>query len=1388
MVIIPGYQIVELLYESSSSLIYRGWRDRDRLPVILKLLDRYPSLKEIARFRLEYEITSNFNLEGVVKAYSLETCSQSLMMVLEDLGGESLSKLRLTCQFSLEELLKLAKAITEILGQIHQQNIVHKDINPSNIVFNPVTKQLKIIDFGISSVLLPDNNTIANSNILEGTLAYISPEQTGRMNRSIDYRTDFYSLGVTLYQLLCDRLPFETTDANELVHCHLAKQPIALYKIKPEIPIVVSDLVLKLLVKNPEKRYQSSWGICADIEECLQQLQNHGEIKTFTLGSRDIGDKFHISQKLYGRDKEIQALLATFARVAENRSEIVIVSGDSGIGKSALVGEIEAEILQRQGYFITGKFERLNSNIPYYGWICAIQQLVERLLTEPEAEVQIWRDKLLTTLGNNGRVIVDLIPELELIIGKQIAATELPPAEAENRFNLVWQSFIRVFTQPEHPLVIFLDDLQWADRASLNLIQLLMTALNNRYLLVIGACRTDEVDARHLLSLMLNKLESVAVKLNYIDLNVLSLDDINRLIADTLHCELANSKPLAKLVQEKTAGNPFFINRFLKSLYQKQLIYFEFPGGWQWNVESLQTQIMQSADNVVDLIIDKLQYLSATTQQILKIAACLGEYFDLKTLVLVNHKSFKDTAIDLLEAVEQGSIVPLVNEYKYLTAYTQEVAEDLQVTYKFIHDRVQQVIYSTIVEIDKKSLHLQIGRSLLQSTTPENLSDKIFTIVNHLNLGMELITEPKQQEELARLNLVAGKKAKSSVAYAAALTYFNMGRKLLGKANCLESSPLTLDLYSSAAEAAYLNGDFEQMQRLTEIVLQQFRNPLDRVVVYSVKIQAYIAQNQFLEAIATARQVLQTLGVKLPEHPSKWDLIWGKFKTQLVLQGKTPTELADLPLMSDPYKLAAMKTIASICTPTYFITPQLWQLMVFQKIQLSLKYGNAPGSPFGYADYGMVLAVEGNLEASYQFARLALNLLSRLKATEFKPKTFLLVNIYIRHWREHLRETLNPLLEAYQAGLATGDLEYAVFCLVFRFYHSYLVGRELPEIAAEMATYDNAIAQFKLETPLYIYKIYRQVTLNLMGESENPCCLSGESYDESRDLPLHLAKGDRYTIFHLYLNKLILNYLFQDYPQAVADAERTEELLLTGAVGLLLVPVFYFYASLTHLALFSHVSPTQQQQILTKVAANQKKMQTWANHAPMNYLPKFYLVEAEKYRLLGKTSEAIDAYDRALALTKEHQYQQETALTEELTAQFYLDRGKTQIARVYFLDARYSYFLWGATAKVKDLETRYPQLLSSVPSERLSTTTTSSTRNEVLELATVMKASQALSEEMLLDKLLAKLIQILIENAGAETGCLILETQGKLSIEARGSFESDSCRSSPISCFRKCSS
>ncbi|MEW6497836.1 MAG: serine/threonine-protein kinase PknK, partial [Cyanobacteriota bacterium] len=654
MINLSGYQIAEQLYESANSLVYQGYRLEDWQPVILKMLKRaYPLPEEIARFKREYEVTHSFDQTGVVDAYSLEKDHNCWVMVLEDFGGQSLDLLKLAGKLDLIDFLTLAIKIIDILGQIHQRYIIHKDINPSNIVFNGKTQQVKLIDFGISTLLSRENSTFRNPNLLEGTLAYISPEQTGRMNRTIDYRTDFYSLGVTFYELLTGKLPFPTSDALELVHYHIAKQPAPPHEHKPEIPPVISEIVLKLMAKNAEDRYQSAHGLKADLEECLRQLPAKSQIDPFPLGQHDVSDRFQIPQKLYGREREIHTLMTAFDRVSQGASEMMLVSGYSGIGKSALVQEVYKPLTCQRGYFIAGKFDQFQRNIPYASLIQAFRSLVRQLLTESVAAIATWREKLLTALDSNGQVIIEVIPEVELIIGSQPALPDLPPTEAQNRFNLVFQNFINVFTRPEHPLCIFLDDLQWADGASLKLIELLMTGVDGKYLFLIGAYRDNEVSQAHPLMLTLDEIKKTKTTVNQISLSSLTLPHVTQLITDILHCQPTTALPLAELVLTKTGGNPFFVTEFLKSLYAEALLAFDYErGSWQWDLGEIQAQ--QITDNVVELMAEKMQKLPPQTQAVLELAACVGNQFDLERLAIVYEKSLRETATDLWAALAEG--------------------------------------------------------------------------------------------------------------------------------------------------------------------------------------------------------------------------------------------------------------------------------------------------------------------------------------------------------------------------------------------------------------------------------------------------------------------------------------------------------------------------------------------------------------------------------------------------------------------------------------------------------------------------------------------------------------------------------------------------------------
>ncbi|MCL1469598.1 trifunctional serine/threonine-protein kinase/ATP-binding protein/sensor histidine kinase [Argonema antarcticum] len=1393
MITLPGYQVLAEVDESVNSIVYRGIRNSDNLPVILKVLKKeYPTLDEIRRYKQEYEIISHLNIDGVVKGYDLQKYENTPVIILEDFGGESLKKLMASVTFTLSESLQIAIKITLCLGQLHQQNIIHKDINPANIVFNLESGIIKLIDFDISTVLTRENSIIKNPNVLEGTLAYISPEQTGRMNRSLDYHTDYYSLGVTFYELFTGQLPCYANDAIELVHCHIAKQPVPPCEVNTEIPKAVSDIVMKLLEKTAEDRYQSAYGLKADLEECLAQLQRNGNISDFQIGRKDISDKFQIPQKIYGRESEIEGLIKTFERVIQGSSEMMLVSGYSGIGKTSLVQEIYKPITKQRGYFIAGKFDQFQRNIPYSAIVSAFSDLVRQLLTESEAQLCGWRDKLKAALGANGQVVIDLIPEVELIVGKQQSAVTLPPTEAQNRLKLVFQNFISVFAKVEHPLVIFLDDLQWADAASLKLIELLMTTATTG-LFVIGAYRDNEVSAVHPLMLTLDEIQKAGAVVNHIFLEALDLANVNLLISDTLHCTPESSLPLAELVLERTKGNPFFTNEFLKSLYAENLIKFDYQqGGWLWSIEGIAARGF--TDNVVELLADKIQKLPHTTQQALQLAACVGNQFDLDKLANVYKKSPQETAADLREAVAEGLILPLGNSgnVELVLIYRESFNDSLPIThyrlpeYKFAHDRIQQAAYSLIPASSKQAVHTQIGQLLLQNTPPSQREQKIFDILNQLNFGIELINVQSERDELAELNLIAGKKAKASAAYQPAFNYLNIGIELLNKEKPGFSSwetlyNLTLELYVEAAEAAYLSGNFEEMTRLAEVVLEEAQMLLDKVKIYEVKIQACIAQNKLLEAIKTALQVLKLLGVRLPEKPKKLNILLALLGTKLALVGKRIDDLIELPIMTDPIKLAAMRILSSIVTATYFAVPELMPLIVFKQVNLSLKHGNASESCHAYGVYGLILCgVVGDIDSGYQFGQLASSLVSRLNAENIKARTFGIVNGSVNHWKEHLNISLKHLLEAYQSGLETGDLEYAAYAVWSYSSFSYFMGKELTIVEREMATYSDTIDKFKQQTALNYYKMYHQVVLNLLGSSNNPSRLAGESYVEETMLPLHQRANDKTAICFLYINKLRLSYLFHEYAEAVENSAIVEK-HLDAVAGLPEVPLFHFYDSLARLAVFHNFEKPEQKRILSKVTANQKKMKKWAHHCTMNYLHKFYLVEAERYRVIGEDANARDLYDRAISLAKENEFINEEALANELAAKFYLFRNKIKLAQFYMQEARYCYLRWGAIAKVKDLDARYSQLLhkkseiattETIAKTTNFSTTTGNSSSSALDFSTVMKASQSIASEIVLDKLLASLMKILIENAGATNGFLILPKDGNLLIEASSTVDS----------------
>ncbi|HEY9852340.1 MAG TPA: AAA family ATPase [Leptolyngbyaceae cyanobacterium] len=1368
MIDIDGYQILAQIYESANSEVYRAIRKTDGQKIILKVLKQdYPTPAELTRYKQEYELTRSLNQEGVVKAYGLEKYQNSLVMFLEDFDGESLKILIENHQFSLEEFLSIAIKIATSLGQIHFANIIHKDINPANIVLNRETQQLKIIDLGISTRLTREDPTLKNPNGLEGTLPYISPEQTGRMNRSLDYRTDFYSLGITLYELLTGQLPFATDDDLELVHCHIAKQPLSPSEINPLIPPVLANIVMKLMAKNAEDRYQSAWGLKADLENCLKKFQSTGNIENFTLATHDISDRFHIPQKLYGREAEVEALLTAFERVANSeisQIEMMLVAGYSGIGKSSLVAEIHKPNTRLRGYFTEGKFDQFQKSIPYSAVVNAFKGLVRQLLTESEAQLEQWRAKLSRAFGVNGQVIIDVIPEVELIVGKQPPVPELGASESQNRFNIVFGNFIRAFCTKEHPLVIFLDDLQWADSATLKLIELMMTDTDMGYLFLIGAYRDNEVSPSHPLMITVNRLLKAGATINSITLVPLGLENISQLIADTLYSELDSVKPLAELLVKKTQGNPFFVNQFLKTLHAENLITFDFSSQqWQWNIAQIEAQNI--TDNVVDLMIGKLKKLPELTQEVLRLAACIGASFSLSTLGIVSEKPKEVIFSDLVIAVQTGFILP-----------TSELDENLLIQdYKFLHDRVQQAAYTLIADSDKKGVHLKIGRLLQLNMSETEQEAKIFDLVEHFNMGRELIIHQVEKTALAKFNLIAARKAKDSTAYLAAREYLEVGLSLLSN-DCWRSEyQLTLDLYKERAEIEYLNGNFEQAEELIHLTIDKCKTNLEKAEIYNILIVMLTMMAKYEQAITAARQALSLFGIELTDRDFTNSLQRELAEVRKLWQPGQINALLEQPEMTDPQMRAALNLLVSVDPAAYFINGELYGIIAAKMASLSIQYGPIASSAKGYASYGIILSsVLQEYRSGYEFARLGLNISYRFNDSSMKAKAANNLANHVQNWVRPIKEAESINNEGYQAGLESGELQFAGYLAFHKLLNFFVSGRSFSEILAVLDGYLKFTLKIKNLLAYHTIIACQIPIYNLSGLSSNQGEFATESIDEADYIEDCQRNKNFFALCHYLTYKAQVLYLYRNYREALNCLQEAQT-MFSAVQGMIISAVNNFYTSLVLAALYPTANESDKLDYQKQIEINQQQMKIWADNCPENFLHEYLLVQAEMARISGQEMAALDLYDRAITLAQTNEYIQIEALGNELAAKFWLGKGKEEIAKLYLKKAHYAYQFWGAKRKVEDLEQKYPQFLSEKLVKKTthrSTFTSSATStnagNSDIDLTTVIKASQVLAGEIAIDKLLAKLMRIVLENGGAEKGLLILSTNGKLTIEAAG--------------------
>ncbi len=1363
----------QLLYDGNNSSLYFQGNAEGVSPFIVKVVkSNLPQVAKASQIENEFLIAQLLSsVKGVRKVVSRENIDGYSSILLEYVQGHTLKEYFVSEHQPLNLFLKVAIQIADTLSQIHQFNVVHKDINVNNIIYNPSKEEIKIIDFGISSKLNLKKRHLGNPEKLEGTLAYIAPEQTGRMNRAVDHRSDLYSLGVTFYEMLTGKLPFEANDPMELVHCHIAKTPISPAEMDSNIPAAVSQIVSKLLAKNAEMRYQSALGLKNDLGAVLNALEEKKDLPAdFLVGQMDFSGKFQIPPKLYGRDKEIADLLLAHDRAGNGSTEFLLVGGASGIGKSQLVHELHASVTEKRGWFVEGKFEQFQKNIPYKAWIQAFEEFTNLLLTESEGVLEKWKNNILEVVGENGKLLTDLVPSLEMIIGKQADIIELSGAEAQNRFNYLLLRFLQLIAKAEHPLVIFLDDLQWTDIASLNLLEFLLSSKEINYFLLICAYRDHEVSPSHPFIMTVEELRKTQIRINQLNLSPLSQENINELLVDTLSANTSYVEPLAKLIYEKTQGNAFFVNQFAQNLYEKELLKFiikQTPYGEkaQWEWDNYYIEQLNFTDNVVDLLVGKIQKLPKVTQKILKMAACVGNRFDLQILILVSNENAEQINEDLEKAVIENLILPTDSN-----------------NYKFAHDKVQQAVYSIIPEEEKKRIHLAIGRVLLSTLDEEEKEDTLFDIVNQMNLGVDLIQNQDKKNELAQLNLNAGLKAEDAAAYSAAFDYLQIAISLLEQNSWQSDYELTYQIYLNAAQTAFQSSKFAEANGVGEKVLSNAKTLVEKSPIYEIQLQALLAQNQPVKMLDLGIEILKEFKVKIPRKASNLHIISSLISLKIAIRGKTPESFAQLPPMTDQTAKALIRLYAHIGNAAYFAEPTLLAIIIFNQVKLAAKYGNTEDTIYAYVSYGLLLCgVLNDVEAGYRFGQMAEKLLIQTKAKKVEMKTYFVLNYFINHWKEAVQLSARGMENAYKKSIEYSEPLYVGYCVTLADRLHFLSGKYLPDLLRQATESEQVCTKIEQIQALQYCRLIRQTVTNLVEDVPYPTRLFGDIYDIDKDKQRREESQDQAMEFTVNFDELYLSFIFGDIDYAFEKSELLIKFLSSAAMG---SPFLYAYHSLDSLIILQRGKEKLDSKLLKRIKSNQKKLQNWSKYTPKNSLHKYHLVEAELARIENQVDKAKRHYDKAISLSNEHLYINDEAVAWEFAGKFYITIEENYLATFYLQNAVRCYEKWGALAKVKQLEAKYPQIRqliakpSAIVSKTISlsksatissATITKSTQGTVamgfmLDMRSIIKASQTLSGEVVLSKLIEKMLQIVIENAGAQSAVLLQK-------DAAGNFQ-----------------
>ena len=1357
------------IFEDGDFVLCRSRDARDttspsRSVLVLMPRSEHPQPRTVQMLEHEYSLRDALDPVWAVRSVALTTYEGRAALVLEDPGGELLVQ-RAGTPMDLGDVLRTGAGVAAALRHLHARGLIHKDLKPANVMIDSSTGQVWLRGFGIASRLPRERRAPEPPEVIAGTLAYMAPEQTGWMNRSIDARSDLYALGVVLYELSTGSLPFTASDAMGWVHGHIAQRPVPPDERQQDTPDVVAAIVMKLLAKTAEDRYQTAAAVERDLRRCLAHFDAERRIDAFTLGEGDTPDRLVIPEKLYGRARAIDTLLGAFERVvASGTPELVLVSGYSGIGKSSVVNELHRVLVPPRGLFASGKFDQYQRNIPYATLAQAFQTLVRSLLGKTEPELAVWRTALREAFGPDGRLIVDVVSELRLIVGEPPPVPELPAQQAQRRFQLVFRRFVNVFARWEHPLALVVDDLQWIDPGTLDVLEDLLIHGDVQHLLVIGAYRDNEVDANHPLIRRMHAIRQAGTPVHEISLSPLARADVQQLVIDALGCERVRADSLAQLIHHETGGNPFFLIQFLHALADERLLTFDDDSAeWSWDVDRIRAK--GYTDNVVDLMLQKLRRLSQDTQSALQQLSCLGHRADIAMLVLLFGTSEEQIHASLWEAVRLGLV------------------ERAAGSYQFAHDRIQEAAYSLMPEDSRPAAHLRIGQLLAARTPPDQRDEAIFDIANQLNRGAALITEQEERERLAELNLMAGTRARNSTAYASALTYLLAGAALLAE-DCWERQhALAFSIELRRAECEFLTGDSAAADRRLSGLSERARRLVDLATVTRLKEELFTTLGWGDRAVEACLDYLRHTGVQWSPQPTKeqvqreYECIWRQIGNRSI------EELVDLPLMTEPELRGTIDVLNAVLAPASWTNENLFCLVLCRMATLSLEHGHSDGSCFAYVCLGMLLGHRfGNYPAGFSFGKLGLDLVEQRGLRQFEGRVDLNFGGCLLPWTQPIRTGRSLVRRAFEAATRLGDLTYAGYSRTMAITDLLATGEPLGEVQREAEAGLEFARQVRFDAVADGITGQLRLIRTLRGLTPQFVSFNDAEFDESR-FEQHLAEdpGLRVVACWYWIRKLQARFLAGAYASAVEAAENARRLL--GMPTTFELADYQLYAALARAALCDVDPAAERARHHEALAAHHLQLREWAESCPANFEDRAALVGAEVARVEGRVIEAERLYEQAIRAAREQGFVQNEGLAYELAARFYAARGFEPFADLYRRNARHCYRRWGADGKVRQLDELYPRLRQDEPAPDSRATIAAPV--EQLELATVLKVSQAVSGEIVLDKLVDTVLRTAIAHAGAERGVLIVPRGDDLWIQAdtraTGSAIAVAFREAPIS-------